>query len=1001
MRSLLSLAIRTQILLIAMIMAVPTAGTIIYSSNHIQKEEINKAVIDTQRLTTAIAAEQQNIIAVAQQVISMLAMLPDVKNQNAKKVQPILRDALKLEPHFSNIFIASRKGIVWATAVPGVTNVADRRYFKSALENDRLASGEYVISRAISMPVINIAAPIKNAGGATIGVISVGLKIDVYQQVLERAMLPSGAHITLLDHKGVILYRSLDTAELIGKKFDETLFKTMQKGPDTATFDNMRAMQGDNRVLTYRKLWLPGEQSPYMYIRAGIPVSTVLENARKALIQNLLILILFLVAAILLALYIGKRSIIDRVTLLEKATRAVTDGNLKVRVTDLVAGGELGRLGQTFDEMASQLALREQALVKSEKNYREIFNATKDGIFVHDAESGGILDVNNAVETMYGYSRTEMLHQEGRPLGFAPPPYSLKEAIQWIQKTVQEGPQSFEWLARRKNGELFWTEIVLSATNIGGSGRVLAVVRDIAARKKAEEDRQKLVSVIEMSRDFIGIADLNGRVLYLNAAALNLVGLDDIEKVRGKFINTLHMKADHQQLETEILPAAFRMGSWVGELSLRHFETGLPIPVDMNVFSISDSKTERPIALACIGRDITERKHAEEEKAKLQSQVMHIQKMESIGQLSGGIAHDFNNILTAIIGYGNLMRMTLGKTDPGQTHLDHILTSAERATKLTGSLLAFSRKQTINPRIVNLNDVIHEIERFLSRIISEDITLCTTLSSTALSVFVDPMQVEQILMNLSTNARDAMPNGGRLLIQTSRMKIKEDNAAAPAFIKRGTYAVLTVTDNGTGIDAALKEKIFDPFYTTKAVGKGTGLGLSIVYGIVKQNNGYITVQSELNAGAQFTIYLPLINACQDTTSLGTSVLAETPSRGGCETILLAEDNDPVRKLTQTILHQHGYDVVEAVDGVDALTKFRENKDRIHLMMIDVIMPGKNGRQVYDEVRAMKPDMKVIFTSGYPADLIQKEGVLEKGFQFLPKPSKPRDIINKVRSVLDA
>ncbi len=1002
MRSLLSLSIRTQILLIALIVAVPAAGTIIYSSNHIQKEEITKALVDTQRLANNIAAEQQNLVASAQQMINMLARLPDVRNRNVEKVQPILRDALKLEPHFSNIFIASRNGIVWATAIPGLLhqNVSDRRYFKHAIGNNQLASGEYVISRATAAPAINIAAPMKDASGATIGVISVGLKIDAYQQVLERFMLPPDAHITLLDHQGVIVYRSIDRSQFIGKKFDQTLFKDMQEGTDAASFNNAPSMQGDNRVLTYRKLWIHGEQAPYMYIRVGIPVSTVLSNARTSLFKDLLILLLFLVMAILLSLYIGKRSIADRVTLLEKATRTITEGDLKVRVTDLVAGGELGRLGQTFDEMASQLALREEALVKSEKNYREIFNTTKDCIFVHDAESGGIIDVNKTVEDLYGYSRAEILQQGGRQLGFAPPPYSLKEAIQWIQKTVREGPQSFEWLARRKNGELFWTEIVLCATNIGGSGRVLAVVRDIAARKKAEEDRQKLVSVIEMSHDFIGMSDLNGRVSYLNAAALKLVGLNNIETVRGKYITTFHMKADHQRFETVILPTAFRTGSWLGELSLKHFETGLPIPVDMNIFIIRDIKTERPIALACVGRDISERKHAEEEKAKLQSQVMHIQKMESIGQLSGGIAHDFNNILTAIIGYGNIMRLKLDKTDPNYIHVDHILTSAERAAKLTHSLLAFSRKQTINPRIVNLNDVIHEVERFLSRIIGEDVVLTTTLNSSVLTVFVDPMQIEQILMNLATNARDAMPDGGKLLIETSLLDINHDETAAPAFIKKGAYAVLTVTDTGTGIDATLKEKIFDPFYTTKAAGKGTGLGLSIVYGIVKQNNGYITVQSDVGAGAQFSVYLPIVDACMET-PCSTGVLAETVPQGGSETILLAEDNDPVRKFTQTILHQYGYTVVEAVDGVDALRKFREHKDRIHLMLIDVIMPGKNGRQVYEEVRSEKPDMKVIFTSGYPADLIQKEGVLEKGFQFLPKPSKPHDIINKVRTVLDA
>ena len=488
MTTLVSMPIRAQILLLAFIVAFPAAGIIVYSGIQTREEAIHDARLETQRLAGNIAAEQQNLITAAQQLMIALAQLPQVKEHNRDRVEPILRDILKLNAQYSNIFIANRNGLVWATAVPVKSPfiIADRNYFKNALASGQLSSGEFVISRATTRPTFNIAYPLKNDRGEIVDVISVGFKIDALKVLLERAMLPPDAHMTLLDNQGAVIYRSIDTAKFIGKQFDAALFKQMQAGPDMATFDSTLAMQGDKRVLSYRKLYLPGEKSPYMYIRAGIPVTTVLAGANKVLIQNLSVFTSCLFLAILFAWFIGKRSIADRITVLEKASRNLAKGDLNVRVSDLVVGGELGRLGQTFDAMAHQLSLREQALAKSERNYRNIFNATQDAIFVHDAESGSIVEINQTVQELYGYSREELLNQPGQALISVESPYSLRDAIKWLRKASLEGPQQFEWLAKRKNGERFWTEVVLSATQIDGMRRVLAVVRDITDRKRME-----------------------------------------------------------------------------------------------------------------------------------------------------------------------------------------------------------------------------------------------------------------------------------------------------------------------------------------------------------------------------------------------------------------------------------------------------------------------------------------------------------------------------------
>jgi PAS domain S-box-containing protein len=390
-----------------------------------------------------------------------------------------------------------------------------------------------------------------------------------------------------------------------------------------------------------------------------------------------------------------------------------------------------------------------------------------------------------------------------------------------------------------------------------------------------------------------------------------------------------------------------------------------------------------------VNRDITDRKRLEE-------QLLQAQKMDAVGQLAGGIAHDFNNILTAIIGYSSLMRIKMKEDDPLRTYLEQILSSAERAASMTQGLLAFGRKQIINPVTVNLNDIVKKVERFLTRLIGEDIELKTILSDVELNIMADPVQIEQVLINLATNARDAMPDGGVFTIETRPMRIDEEYVRRHAFTVPGMYALLSVTDTGLGMDEKTKERIFEPFFTTKEVGKGTGLGLSIVYGIIKQNNGNINVYSEPGKGTTFKIYLPLVR--KETVIEQTEVLP--PIKGGTETILVAEDEADVRRLVKEVMEKYGYRVIEALDGEDAIKRFSENKDDIHLALLDVVMPKRSGKEVYEAIKEMKPDVKIMFMSGYTNDIIHKKGILEVGMDFIQKPLSPDELLRKVREILD-
>ncbi|MEW6739751.1 MAG: ATP-binding protein [Nitrospirota bacterium] len=394
--------------------------------------------------------------------------------------------------------------------------------------------------------------------------------------------------------------------------------------------------------------------------------------------------------------------------------------------------------------------------------------------------------------------------------------------------------------------------------------------------------------------------------------------------------------------------------------------------------------------------DVTDRKRAEDESAILKAQLGQAQKMEAIGRLAGGIAHDFNNILTAIIGYGSLLKTNMDREDPLVAYVEQILSSSERAANLTQQLLAFSRKQIISPKPVNLNEVIKRTEKLLLRLIGEDIELKTILADKDLTAMADSGQIEQVLMNLATNARDAMPHGGLLTIETELVELDKEYIKTHAVETPGIYARISVTDTGIGMDEKTRERIFEPFFTTKEFGKGTGLGLAIVYGIIKQHNGYINVYSEPGKGTTFRIYIPLI---KPEFKEAESIVLPAP-KGGTETILAAEDDAEVRRLTKEVLENFGYKVIEAVNGVDAINKFIENKDRIQFLLFDLIMPKKNGKEAYEEIRKIMPDIKVLFTSGYPADIIHEKGVLEEGINFISKPVSPDDLLRKVREVLD-
>ncbi len=379
----------------------------------------------------------------------------------------------------------------------------------------------------------------------------------------------------------------------------------------------------------------------------------------------------------------------------------------------------------------------------------------------------------------------------------------------------------------------------------------------------------------------------------------------------------------------------------------------------------------------------------------LEEQLQQAQKMEAIGQLAGGIAHDFNNILTTVTGYCGLLQMDMKKDDPNVLYVDQIRIASEKAAQFTSSLLAFSRKQVMELKPQRFNTLIKGVEKLLERLLPEDVMLKIIFTGENSAIIADSTQIYQLLMNLTANARDAMPRGGALTIETDTVVIDEDFIAKRGFGENGCYALLSVSDIGTGMDARTKERVFEPFFTTKGPGKGTGLGLSVVYGIVKQHGGFIDVESEPGKGTTFFVYLPIVKVKMDR-RYGRALIY----KGGNETVLIAEDSNDVRDLTKEVLKKAGYSVIEAVDGQQAISVFRENPDNIDLVILDVVMPKKNGREVYNEIILIRPEVKVLFISGYTADVIIDKGISDRSLEYLAKPVSPVLLLKKVREILD-
>jgi two-component system, cell cycle sensor histidine kinase and response regulator CckA len=640
----------------------------------------------------------------------------------------------------------------------------------------------------------------------------------------------------------------------------------------------------------------------------------------------------------------------------------------------------------------------EEALRESEKRYRALAEAAPDMIFIVDGD-GYVNYVNSFAARQFRNSPEAIIGKQTKDL--FPPDISDRQG-QNLQKVFETGKPVY---AENKTTLLdrdMWLSTWLAPlfNEAGDVYSVLGISRDITEHKQAEEalikSQEKYIDLYENANDMIFTVDLLGNFTTVNRAAYTSLGYR-VEELLGKNLgDVLTPESSNDAMAT--LQRAMAEKSDLMETQPWEFE-GFKKDGTRMLFEVRARlilEDGNIMGVQGIARDITERKQAEEEKAFLQEQLRQSQKMEAIGRLAGGIAHDFNNLLTIIKGYSTLSFMELKEGDPLKGSLGEILKATERAANLTRQLLAFSRRQAMEMKVLDLNGILKDMDKMLRRVIGEDIALVVHLAEDLGRTKTDPGQIEQVIMNLVVNARDAMPDGGKLTIETANVELDEAYARAHIAVKPGRYLMLSVSDTGVGMTREVKERVFEPFFTTKGTGKGTGLGLSTVYGIVKQSGGNIWIYSEPGRGTTLKIYLPRVD---EPIEVFKEKFEEDLPRGS-ETILVVEDEEEVRKLAARVLQRQGYKVLEAPQGGDALLICEQHQDPIHLMLTDVVMPGMSGHQLAKRLESLQPRMKVLYMSGYTNNAIAQHGVLGEGVNYIQKPFTVDGLARKVREVLE-
>lgn len=731
--------------------------------------------------------------------------------------------------------------------------------------------------------------------------------------------------------------------------------------------------------------------------------NTIYASASDFLLTACVILLL----ALLLSLYLSKHFNKQITNFLTSFRELETVGiGLDTKSIKLK---ELRIIAETANSILAKRFEAEKENIENKARFSRIADNIPDMIYRMNLHEGKYEYVSPVSDNIFGcdadvFFNTPLLIQK-----LIHPDWKDFFEKEWENLLEGNAPPTYEYqIIHAKTGETRWLhqKNVLIKDENGKPIAIEGIVSDVTENKRTEEERIDreifLNRIMDQSPFATWIADTDGNYVRSNKAMKKILNLTD-EQLIGKY----NIFEDSEVIKQGIMPqieSVYKEGKtihfnleWHGDnIEALNVSDSNKVFIDATMFPVFDAKGQQ-VNVVTIWIDVSERMNAQKEKELLQKQLQQAQKMESVGRLAGGVAHDFNNMLTGIKGNVQLAKMDLLQDDPLSEILDDIEAASDKAASLTKQLLAFSRKQIITPKVINLNDLISRMHKMLIRTIGEDINLRSIPASNLSNIKADPNQIEQIIVNLAINARDAMSKGGKLTIETADVTLDKHYTATHPYLETGEYVMLAISDNGEGICQADIQNIFDPFFTTKAEGEGTGLGLSTVYGIVKQHQGYIEVYSEPGNGTTFKIYFPVV---RDKSQTITTNIQQENFPTGNENIFIVEDEEMVRKIAIKILERLGYNVRYSDNGVNALKIIREENLKIDLLLTDVVMPEMNGKDLAEEIIKLNGDIKVLFTSGYTKEVIAQHGILEDGIEFIGKPYNPQDLAVKVRSVLD-
>lgn len=930
-----------------------------------------------------IASREDIILARADAILNGLPLRVEVQ----PGVQPLLCEAfltarVRGEPSFRAAAVLEPDGRVRCASNPAPAEIRDAGsgFFRNALDTREIAFAPAGVSG--DSAAILLGKAIRDSGGTVTGIGLLELSQDWLHGEIAAIAVPDDGRITVLDATSFILARHPDPEGLAGQRRpDSKIAQQVLANPGEGTLEET-TLSGELRLIAYTPIFESATGSS-IHLLMSVPKLSVIGPARVRGIESFVMLGLVLVG-VMATLVIGTdRMLLRPLNRLVQTSLRLERGDLSARSGLEHSNTETGQLAQRLDHLASAIQARESELIEK----ATLLDNANDAITVRDADNR-ITYWNRAAEALYGWTAAEAIGQTHEKLlrvddaAFAQGEAALRTLGQWKGELA---------ICNRAGGPL---TVLASWTRLddakGVPLSVLMIDADITSRKVAEgrlmESEERFRSITETISEIFWIKDAaQTSFLYVSPAFQTLTGRSSAALYESSFVWPNMIHPDDRDRVVEAARHGQAAGNFDETYRILHTD-GTVRWLRERAFPVRapDGALVRVVGSAT---DITVSRKVEE-------QLQQSQKMEAIGRLAGGVAHDFNNLLTVILGYTELLLSRRDLDDGIVAAIGPIGDAAERASALTSQLLGFSRQTILKPQVHDLNVTVGDLADMLTRLIGEDIDFNTVLEPDLDQVLVDPGQMGQILMNLIVNARDAMPDGGKLTVETVNLVIGEDLAAPDR--RAGPYVMLAVTDTGTGMAKDVRDRIFEPFFTTKSMGKGTGLGLSMVFGIVQQSGGFIGVYSEPGLGTTFKIFFPSVQTDE-------AQIVPAP-RGdlalGTETILLVEDEPGVRDLSRVSLESHGYTVVTATDGRDALDSLARSQMKIDLVLTDVVMPNVSGPVLIGQLKAQFPGIRVLFMSGYTDDVVVRHGLLDADVAFIQKPFTPTELARRARSVLD-